>query len=218
MIIKTQYMQKILLADDHVIIRSGIKMMIENFLPQSNIDEAGDGNTAFEKIKANDYDLIILDVNMPNTDSFGLISNILAVKPDAKILMFSMNSEEMYAKRYLKMGALGYIRKDKEESEIQKAITAVMNNTRYLSKEMNDKILKDYFTDKTDANPFDKLSPREFEIVQQLIRGNSIGEICEDLKLQSSTVGTYKARIFEKLNCTNIIDLSDLARLHHIIA
>jgi DNA-binding NarL/FixJ family response regulator len=211
-------MQKILLADDHVIIRSGIKMMIENFLPHSKIDEAGDGNEAFEKIKANEYDLIILDVNMPNTDSFGLISNILAVKPDAKILMFSMNSEEMYAKRYLKMGALGYIRKDKEESEIKKAIMSVMNNTRYLSKEMNDKILKDYFTDKADTNPFDKLSPREFEIVQQLIRGNSLSDICGDLKLQSSTVGTYKARIFEKLGCTNLIDLSDLARLHNIIA
>jgi two-component system invasion response regulator UvrY len=210
-------MPKILLADDHEIIRSGIKMMIENFLPKSEIDEAGDGNIAFEKIKANKYDLIILDVNMPNTDSFGLISNILAVKPAAKILMFSMNSEEMYAKRYLKMGALGYIRKDKEESEIKKAIVAVMNNTRYLSKEMNDKILKDYFTDQADTNPFDRLSPREFEIVQQLIRGNSLADICEDLKLQSSTVGTYKARIFEKLGCTNIIELSDLARLHSII-
>ena len=211
-------MQNILLADDHVIIRSGIKMMIENFLPQSKIDEAGDGNAVLEKIKANEYDLIILDVNMPNTDSFGLISNILAVRPDAKILMFSMNSEEMYAKRYLKMGALGYIRKDKEESEIKKAMMAVMNNTRYLSREMNDKILKDYFTDKADTNPFDKLSPREFEIVQQLIRGNSLSDICASLKLQSSTVGTYKARIFEKLCCTNLIELSDLAKLHHIIA
>lgn len=210
-------MPNILLADDHVIIRAGIKMMIENFLSDSHIDEAGDGNSAFELIKLKNYDLIMLDVNMPNTDSYGLISNILSLKPASKILMFSMNSEEIYTKRYLKMGALGYIIKDKEEAEIKKAITAVLNNKRYLSDEMNDKILKDFFTEETENNPFDKLSPREFEIVQHLIRGNSLAGICSDLTLQSSTVGTYKARIFEKLGCANMIDLSNLARLHNII-
>ena len=118
-------MANILLADDHFIIRRGLKLIIENFMPHSKIDEADDGDSSFEKIKENDYDLLILDVNMPNTDSFVLVSNILALKPGMKILMFSMNDEEVYAKRFLKIGVMGYLKKDEHEGEIEKAITTV---------------------------------------------------------------------------------------------
>ena len=210
-------MANLLLVDDHAIIRTGLKMIIETFLEDTNIDEAEDGDSAFEKIKNKDYDLLILDVNMPNTDSFGLISNILSYKSDAKILMFSMNSEEIYAKRYLKMGAMGYVRKDAPEAEIRKAITTVLDNKRYLSAEMSEKLLNDLGADTVNQNPFEKLSPREFEIVQHLVRGESLAEICQKLTLHSSTVGTHKARIFEKLNCNNIIDLSAMAKAHNVI-
>lgn len=209
-------MHSILLVDDHAIIRTGIKMIIANFLTHSKIDEAEDGDGAFEKVKHNEYDIIILDVNMPNTDSFGLISNILAFKSNSKILMFSMNSEEIYAKRYLKMGAMGYVRKDAPEDDIKKAITTVLTNKRYVSTAMSEKILND-FHENDSENPFDKLSAREFEIVQHLIRGESVSEICNKLTLHSSTVGTHKARIFEKLNCSNILDLSTIAKLNNII-
>lgn len=209
-------MPHILLTDDHSVIRAGMKIIIENFLAHSIIDEAEDGNSAFEKIKQNKYDLIILDVNMPGTDSFGLVSNIISYDPHLKILMFSMNDEEMYAKRYLKMGAMGYIKKDAPQDEIKKAITAVLNNKRYISALLNEKLLNDMHNGATE-NPFDKLSPREFEIVQHLANGDSLGEICNKLTLHSSTVGTHKARIFEKLGCSNVIDLSNLAKVHNVI-
>ncbi len=211
-------MPNLLIIDDHTIIRTGLKMIIEHFLPHSKIDEAVDGDSAFERIKNTDYDLLILDVNMPNTDTFVLINNILALKPGSKILMFSMNSEEIYAKRFLKMGAMGYVRKDAPEDEIKTAITTVLNNKRYVSATLSEILLKDLDSKNNSENPFDKLSPREFEIVQHLIYGDSVSVICQKLTLHSSTVGTHKARIFEKLNCTNIIDLNAMAKLHNIIS
>ncbi|HUS03673.1 MAG TPA: response regulator transcription factor [Chitinophagaceae bacterium] len=211
-------MPNLLLVDDHSVIRKGMKIIIENFLPHVTIDEADDGDSAFEKIKGNNYDLVILDVNMPNTDSLGLVTNILALKPGMKILMFSMNDEEVYAKRYLKMGVMGYVKKDEPEAEIRKAITSVLNNKKYISPRLSQIMIEDLHGNNNAENPFDNLSPREFEIVQHLIRGESLAEICNKLTLHSSTVGTHKARIFEKLKCKNIIDLNSLAKVHNIIS
>lgn len=194
-----------------------MKIIIDNFLPHCIIDEADDGDTAFKKIKQTNYDLVILDVNMPKTDSFGLVSNILSFKPTSKILMFSMNDEEVYAKRYLKMGVMGYIKKDASEGEIKKAITLVLDNKKYISPTLSQIMIEDLNSNNTKDNPFDSLSPREFEIVQHLIRGESLAEICNKLTLHSSTVGTHKARIFEKLKCKNIIDINTLAKIHNII-
>jgi two-component system invasion response regulator UvrY len=210
-------MAHFLLADDHVIIRTGLKFIIENFMPHSKIDEADDGDSSFEKIKKHNYDLLILDITMPNTDSFGLISKILALKPLMKILMFSMSDEEVYARKYLKMGVMGYIKKDEHVEEIKKAITTILNNKKYISPGLSQILIEDLHSNNPE-NPFDSLSRREFEIVQHLVRGESVAEICQKLTLHSSTVGTHKARIFEKLKCSNIIDLNLLAKVHNIIS
>ena len=206
----------ILLADDHVIIRTGLKRFILSCIPGAIIDEAFDGDSAFAKIKASNYQLIILDINMPNTDSFGLLNNIMVVKPDANILIFSMNAEEIYARKYLQLGAKGYLSKAAPESEIQNALNTVISGKRYISPGLNESFAEAVIG-KRSENPFDKLSPREFEIVLHLIKGESLGSICKTLALQTSTVGTHKARIFEKLQCSNIIDINALAKLYNII-
>ncbi|MDP4284897.1 MAG: response regulator transcription factor [Bacteroidota bacterium] len=210
-------MPDILIVDDHSIVRTGLKMVIENYLPHCKTEEATDGDSAFEKIKKHNFDLIIMDVNMPNTDSFGIVNTILSFRPEAKIIMFSMNSEDIYAKRYLKIGAMGYLRKDAPASEIRKAIETVLDNKRYISAELSQKLLVDLQSNRNSENPFDRLSPREFEIVQHLTTGESVAEISKKLNLHTSTVGTHKARIFEKLQCHNIIDINKLAKLHNII-
>jgi len=209
-------MVNILLADDHVIIRAGLKLFIANYISHSIVDEACDGNSAFEKIKSKDYSLIILDVNMPATDSFGLVSNIISLRPDANILMFSMNSEEVYAKKYLQLGVKGYLSKTAPETEIKIALDNVIQGKRYISTALN-QALAEQSLGKKSENPFENLSPREFEIVLHLIRGESLADICHTLTLQSSTVGTHKARIFEKLHCSNIIDINALAKVYNII-
>lgn len=153
---------------------------------------------------------------MPGTDSFGLVTNIIAFKPKANILMFSVNAEEIYGKKYLQLGAKGYLSKTSSEEEIKKALNNVINGKRYISTELSHAFTEEALGKKSE-NPFDNLSPREFEIIRYVIRGDSLAEICHKLNLQSSTVGTHKARIFEKLNCRNIIDINALAKVYNII-
>jgi DNA-binding NarL/FixJ family response regulator len=209
-------MVNILLADDHLIIRAGLKIFIKHNITHAVVDEAENGATAFEKIKEKNYDLVILDVNMPDTDSFGLVSNIIAYKPDANILMFSMNAEEVYAKKYLQLGAKGYLNKGSDEGEIKIALNNVLEGKRYVSSRLSSIFTEDALGKKS-GNPFDKLSPREFEIVLHLIRGESLADICQALNLQGSTVGTHKARIFVKLNAANIIEINELAKVYNLI-
>jgi two-component system invasion response regulator UvrY len=210
-------MIKILLADDHVIIRAGLSIYIKNIIPHADVEEAGDGDSTFEMIKNDEYALIILDINMPATDSFGLLSNILAIKPKSKILMFSMNSEEIYAKKYLSLGALGYVGKDASSEEIREAIINVMNNKRYISPSLTQTLASSALGKKANnQNPFDLLSPRELEITRHLMKGETVSQISRYLNLHTSTIGTHKARIFEKLNCKNIIGVTELGRIHNL--
>ena len=209
-------MPHLLLADDHSIIRGGLKTVIKDFLPHSSFDEADDGDTAFEKIKHNDYDLVILDINMPGTDSIGLVSNIFALKPGIKILMFSMNDEELFAKRYLKMGVMGYIKKSELPVEIENAITTILQNKKYVSLNFTQVLIENLGKNTFSENPFNMLSAREFEVAQHLVCGESSSQICRILKIHPSTVGTYKTKIFVKLQCTNIIQLNTLAKMYDI--
>ncbi|MEJ7823507.1 MAG: response regulator transcription factor [Chitinophagaceae bacterium] len=126
-------MIKILHTDDDPIMRIWLKVIIKNFFPNCLIDEAEDGDSAFKKIKENEYQLIISDINMPQTDTFAFISSILALKPESKILMYSSNEEEEYAKQFLQLGAMGYLKKDAPQPEIKKAIDNCLNNKKYLS-------------------------------------------------------------------------------------
>ena len=211
-------MTRILLADDHAIVREGLKTFIQNIIPHSVIEESQDGASAFEKIKRHNYALIILDINMPATDSFGLVSNILAVKPKSKILIFSMNSEEIFAKKLLNLGALGYLSKDASSDEFRLAIENVMGNKRYVSPSLMRALTESALgKNANNQNPFDLLSPRELEIVRHLIKGESVSQIGKYLNLHTSTIGTYKARIFEKLACKNIIEINELAMMNNFI-
>jgi DNA-binding NarL/FixJ family response regulator len=209
-------MVRILLADDHQIVRSGLKMVIESLFLQVDVDEAWDGESALRLIKARLYDLIILDVSMPKTDSFGLVANILAHAPSSKILICSMNAEEVYAKKYIQSGASGYLSKKSTSAEIKDAITMVLDGRKYISPALANK-LTEQALGTTKGNLFDSLSAREFEILQHLVRGASVGEISRTLSLHTSTVGTHKGRIFEKLKVRNLVELNELAKVHNVI-
>ncbi len=208
-------MIKILLTDDYPkIIRDGLKTLIQSHIPDSIIEEACDGNSAFEKIKNNEYQLIVLDIHMPITDSIGLVNDIFMIKPYSKILIFSMNTEKEYAQKYLQLGVMGYLTRDAAEMEIRSAIDNILNNKKYLSASLIESLTEEVLNKK--SNPFSNLSPREFEIAQHLISGETVGKISDKLQLHASTVGTHKARILEKLNCRNMIEINSLAKVHRI--
>ena len=156
-----------------------------------------------------------MDIQMPKTDTLGLMEYIHIKLPDSKVLVFSMSPENIYAKRFLKAGAKGFVSKDASLDEITKAINQVLNNKKYISPALADRLADESFTDAPD-NPFDKLSRREFEIASLLLAGQTLTEISQSLNLQASTVGTHKARLFEKLNVGNIMDLKELANTYNL--
>lgn len=203
-------MNTFLIIDDHVVVRSGVKTLLSDIYNPSEIYEAHDGTSALERLKERDYDLAMLDIQMPNTDTLSLMDIIRVQYPDLKILVFSMSPENIYAQRYLKAGAKGFLNKDSPMEEIQKAIEIVLSGKKYISDNLIE-ILASNAGSRPDENPFNKLSPREFEIASLLLEGQTISQISKDLSLGVSTVGTHKSRVFEKLNVTNLLEMKALA-------
>ncbi|MFZ4057614.1 MAG: response regulator [Ferruginibacter sp.] len=200
---------KFLLIDDHEIVRSGMHMLLDEIYKPKEIHEAQDGDSALKLIKKNEYDLIIMDIQMPNTDTFGLMEYIHIKHPDTKVMIFSMGAENIYAKRFLKAGAKGFLSKESSLDEVKKAINLILNNRKYISEHLLD-LLAEEAGPSRNVNPFDKLSPKEVEIVSLLLAGHSLTAISNLLNLQASTVGTHKARIFTKLSVKNILELKEL--------
>ena len=208
-------MKKFLLVDDHVVVRSGIKILLSEIYNPAEIHEAMNGETAVQKLKEHQFDLIILDIQMPNTDALGLMEYIHITYPEARVLMFSMSAENIYAKRFMKAGAYGFISKEAPLEEITRAINIILNNKKYISDTFAEKLAEDSFSGKS-GNPFNELSPREFEIVSLLLDGKTVTEISHTLNIQTSTVGTHKARLFEKLSVTNLLELKELATTYNL--
>jgi len=208
-------MKTILIVDDHEIVRSGLKMLINGFYPFVELHEAHNEESTVEILKKQQFDLVILDIHMPNSNSIGLLEYIGKMFPATKVLIFSMGSEVLYAKRFLQAGAKGYLSKDSSMGEVKLAIETILDGGKYISKNLMD-ILVDDVTANKSSNPFDQLSSREFQIASYLLDGQSLTEISTVLNLQPSTVGTYKGRIFEKLKVSNLVELLDLANVYHI--
>lgn len=208
-------MMRFLLIDDHVVVRSGLKLILSDLYKPCIIDEAEDGESALIKLKLHFYDLVILDIKMPNTNTFTLMEYIRNNYPELKVLVFSMNSESIYAKRFLNAGAKGFINKVAPLEEIIKAINIILNGKRYISETLLE-VLAELGGDIKKENSFDALSPREFEIVSMLLAGDGISLIAQRLNLQVSTIGTHKTRIFEKLKVTNLLELKELANSFNI--
>ena len=208
-------MKKFLLVDDHVVVRSGIKILLSDIYNPAEIHEAMNGETAVEKLKEHQFDLIIQDIQMPHTDTLGLMEFIHIKYPEAKVLMFSMSAENIYAKRFMKAGAYGFISKEAPLEEITRAINIILSNKKYVSETLAETLAEDSFSGKS-GNPFNELSPREFEIVSLLLEGKTVTDISHSLNIQTSTVGTHKARLFEKLGVTNILELKELATTYNL--
>ena len=208
-------MNRILIADDHSIVRSGLKLVVKEILPWTDIDEASNGNEVISHLKKNPYSLVILDINMPDTDSVSLVCNLLAYQDDIRILIFSVNPEPLFAKRYLKMGVKGYLTKDCDAAEISRAIRAILEGKTWLSRTAKEFLRNETEHDKKE-NPFEKLSDREMQIAKYMLLGYSYAEIQKILNVHSSTIGTLKARLFGKLNVKSMFDLGALARLYNM--
>lgn len=208
-------MKKFLLVDDHVVVRSGIKLLLQDVFKPADVHEAQDGESALAKVKEQEYDLIMLDIQMPKTDAIGVLEQILRDRPGTRVMVFSMGAEKIYAKRFLKAGAKGFVSKEAPLDEIVKAVTMILNDKRYISENLASFLADESLTNATE-NPFNKLSAREFEIASLLLLGHTISSISKTINIKVSTVGTHKTRMFEKLGITNVLQLKELATNYNL--
>ncbi|UKT65788.1 response regulator [Pedobacter mucosus] len=197
----------VLIADDHEIIRRGLKSLISDFWGGVQIIEASSLEKALVEIEKSP-NLVIIDVNLPGGNNLKVIDQIKLVQPNAKILVFSSLNENIYAVPYLKSGASGYLTKNAEESEIVTAITTILAGSRYSSRNVKENMFNSILGNDVD-NPFTKLSGRELEVAELLTKGIGVLEISNQLHLQMGTVSTYKLRLFQKLKIKSIIELAE---------
>ena len=200
---------RFLVADDHSIVRMGIRLMLEAGYPELTIDEAENGNEIVEHVKHWRYDLLILDFQMPATDTFSIISNILARDELLKILIYTMASEKIYAGKLLNAGVKGFLSKEAKNTELLKAVDVVLGGEIYASEQIWHNNKQDQATQ---DNPFNNLSNKEMDILAYLVQGKTTKEISNLLNLQLSTISTHKFRIFRKLNVGNVVELIALTK------
>jgi two-component system invasion response regulator UvrY len=201
----------ILLADGHAVVRMGLKTLISGFDKYARLQEVAAGRDVIAELKSRPFDLLILDINMRQMESFSLIAYIRRAFPSLRILIFTMNDELLFAKRFLRRGVRGYLHKQTEESEILAAYEAIRNGRIYISDSLTRRITG-RIMDKEELTPFDRLTDRELEVILQILGGNSPEEISKILHLNKSTIGTHKFRIYKKLNVQGTVELMELAR------
>lgn len=201
-------LKKFLIADDHSIVRTGLSFLIKSEYISVQIDECNDGDSAWKKIQSTEYDLVVMDISMPGTDSVNLLKNIFTLQPELKVLIVSMNSEEIYAKRFLQLGVMGFINKEADAIELRKAIVSVMNNRKYMSAKLQELIAGEGM----EVRSFENLSTRELEVMTHLVGGKNVSEIAGILSIHISTVSTHKARILQKLKVNNVVELTQVVK------
>ncbi len=182
---------------------------------ECNLESCFNGNECIKILDQQSFDLIILDVNLPDTDTFQLVNLILVKWPNQKILIYSMSAEEVYDKRFLQLGVMGYLSKQASNEDLLVAVQRVLAGEKYLSKNILN-ILANEAIKGHSNNVFEKLSPREFEIMTYFLRGQGSKEVASLTNLHASTIGTYKFKIFDKLAIRNVLELQELAKVHGI--
>jgi DNA-binding NarL/FixJ family response regulator len=199
-------MIKIIIADDHPIVRAGMKQIISEASDLAVADEAGDGHELLSKIRAEDFDVAILDITMPHIDGLDVLKQLKIEKPKLPVIVLSIHPEDQYALRVLKAGACGYVTKASAPDELIKAIRKVHRGGKYISPSIAEKLAFQLESD-FEEMPHETLSDREYQVLCMLASGKTVTETADELSLSVKTVSTYRARILEKMDMKNNAEL-----------
>lgn len=204
-------------ADDHSAVRLGMKFVIHEWMPEAVVHFAENMPGLLRLLSAETIDLVVLDINIPGGNNFHMIQMIKDVRENVKILVLSAYEEDVYALRYIDTGADGYLQKDCDDDDIHDALNAVYTGKKYVSSEMKEHLLQSRLNQGAASrdNPIGLLTNRELEVCRLLMEGKGVSEIAKALFIHTSTVGTYKSKIFEKLRVTNVKALTDVFTIHH---
>jgi two-component system invasion response regulator UvrY len=207
---------KILIADDHSIVREGLKQYVKTLDEIKLIDEAVDGDEAWAKIKDGSYDLVILDVSMPGLNGLDILQKMKEKNLQVRVLMLSVHPQEQYAIHAFKLGASGYISKDNAFEELTLAIRKIVSGGRYIGNVFAEKLIFNGLGP-GDKLLHEKLSEREFQVMVMLAKGKSVMEISKEIFLSNKTVSTYRTRILEKMGMKKNAELTIYAIRNNLI-
>jgi DNA-binding NarL/FixJ family response regulator len=203
-------MLSILIADDHYLIRKGLRDLLEERLPTFRVDEAEDGRRTLELARERRYDVIVLDISMPGKDGLDLIRDLKDLDPETHILILSIQPEEQYALRAFRLGASGCLNKSGDPAELVEAVKTVVAGRRYLSARSQELLLEGVAGSGTEL-PHERLSDREYQVFRLLASGKTTTEVSELLALSVKTVSTYRTRVLEKMGLENNAQLTHYA-------
>ena len=206
---------KILIADDHAVVRAGLKQILTGVSGVTEIDGVANGKELMQKIKEKDFDVVVLDISMPGKSGLEVLKELKNTKPKIPVLMLSMFPEGQYAVRVLKAGASGYLTKDSASEELVNAVEKIYLGRKYITPSLAEKLAD--FSWEGDKFPHEKLSDREFDIFKMIASGNTVKEVAANLFLSVKTVSTYKARIYEKMKLQTRVDITSYAIKNKLI-
>jgi two-component system, NarL family, invasion response regulator UvrY len=208
-------MLKILIADDHVAAQLGLEILIRGVIREEcQFDFAKNGKEILRALATKNYDILVTDLNMPDTDIMVLLPQLLQTQPNLRTMVVSVGSEVVFSKRCLQLGAYAYVPKSATDQEIKLAIQSILLGKKYISSAQAEFFITER---KNVTNPFELLSVRELDVTILLLKGLGIIEIANSLKINPSTASTFKSRIFDKLQVKNMVELIKLSRQFRII-
>jgi DNA-binding NarL/FixJ family response regulator len=212
-------MIKVLIADDHAILRAGLKHILAEYADIEVAGEAANGHEVLARVQeACDWSVILLDMSMPGKSGIELIKQLKLVVPKLPILILSMHKEDVYAVRALKAGASGYLCKDNADDQLVPALRKVAGGGLYISPTVAEKLAVGVLHGHTgDVPAHTRLSDREYQIFQMIANGESISDIANSLNLSVKTVSTHKTHILEKMGCANVAELIRYAIRHELV-
>jgi len=208
-------MKRLLIVDDHTIVREGLLRILNGMLEQPVVlDEASNGHQALNMTNSFDYDLVLLDISLPDQSGLDVLKLIHQKNPKLPVIMFSTYPDEHYAVRSLRSGAAGYVNKGSEAAVLKQAIEKVLSGKRYVS-ETQSELLVDAVTEFKDNQPLHQiLSDREYQLICMMSAGKTLSEIARELTISVKTVSTYRARVLEKLHLRTTADIINYCSQH----
>ena len=195
-------MISILIADDHTVVRRGVLQILAEAPDMVAAGEASTGGEVLQAVRQNDFDVVLLDIALPDISGLEILKQLRSLKPDLQILILSMYPERQYAIRVLKAGAAGYLTKESAPAELIAAIRQVSQGRKYVTQSLAEKLAAE-LGGKVQQEPHETLSDREYQVMCLLAAGKTITEIATELSLSIKTVSTYRTRILDKLNLEN---------------
>ena len=206
---------RVMLVDDHPIVRRGLRDILASAFAGSVIHEVGNGHDALDLIRTNSWDIIVLDLSLPDGSGLDVLKRVRHLQPRLPVLVLSMHAADQFARRAIAAGASGYLTKDTADTELVSAVTRLLRGGKYFGPEVLERVALGVHPDR-DESPHERLSDREYQVLRMIGSGKTVSQIAATLSLSVKTVSTYRARVLEKMDMRTNAELTHYAVRHNL--